>query len=47
MGRKKLKEDEKKKRIVLYVKRKYHKKVKELINQTITDNERIRDTKKN
>lgn len=47
MGRKKMNEAEKKKRMVLYVKAKHIKKVKPLIIKTIQDHERSIDTEKN
>lgn len=47
MGRKKINEAEKKQRIVLYVKKKYHKKIKDIVTKTLQDNERISDPKEN
>lgn len=47
MGRKKIKDTEKKKRVVLYVKGKHVDKVKKLVTKTIDGYERISDTKKN
>lgn len=46
MGRKKIKDTEKKKRVVLYIKGKYIEKIKKLVTKIINDYERISNPEK-